>query len=371
MYVYNRLLGSQRPYYQDLHDSELPSVTVIIPMHNEEKVAADILNATLRFSYPAHLLEIMPVNDHSTDRTAEIIDDFHRRHPRLIHPLHRHSGNRGKPAALNEALQIARGEIVVIFDADYLPGRGLLRDLVTGFKDPQVGAVMGRVVPVNLHRSLLPRLIDIERSGGYQIDQQARYNLGLMVQYGGTVGGFRRELVISLGGFSTEILAEDTELTAKLYLHGWKVAYGNRLECYEEAPEDWEVRKRQIKRWARGHTQVMCKYLLPLLQSPHLNIWQKLDTGLFLCYYLTALLVSGNLAVSLLLFYLGAMDEFAVTMFIAYGVWQFMGNVALFYEMGLAVVIDGGRQRLLLIPLLILNYFIYSSVMTAAASFLA
>ena len=83
----------------------------------------------------------------------------------------------------------AQGDIAIIFDADYVPGRGLLKQLVAPFFDPEVGAVMGRVVPINSGTNLLTRMLDLERSGGYQVDQQARMNMNLLPQYGGTVGG--------------------------------------------------------------------------------------------------------------------------------------------------------------------------------------
>ena len=160
-------------------------------MHDEERVVRQCLDALLRCDYPRHLLEIIPIDDHSTDGTGAILDDYAARHAE-IRPLHRRDGQRGKPAALNDALAMARGDVIVVFDADYVPNRGALREIAICFKDPEVGAVMGRVVPYNTRRNLLTRLLDLERSGGYQVDQQARHNLRLMPQYGGTVGGFRR-----------------------------------------------------------------------------------------------------------------------------------------------------------------------------------
>src|SRR6202000_3077194 len=100
--------------------------------------------------------------------------------------------------------------------------------------------------------NLPTRLLALERSGGYQVDQQARYNLDLFPQYGGTVGGFRRSVVLDLGGFDALRLAEDTDMTIRLCLDGWRVLYANRAECYEEVPESWNVRFTQLRRWARG-----------------------------------------------------------------------------------------------------------------------
>lgn len=227
MLTLHRLFRPQRLYYQDILDSDLPAISILIPMHNEEVVAAQILETLLRSDYPRNRLEIIPINDHSSDQTAKILDGYARRFE-FIQPLHRHTGQRGKPSGLNEALTRAAHEIVLVFDADYQPSRGLLRSLAVAFLDPEVGAVMGRVIPKNVSAGILTRLLDFERSAGYQIDQQARYSLDLIPQYGGTVGGFRKSVIQKLGGFDPRMLAEDTHLTFQLYLAGWRVAYANR-----------------------------------------------------------------------------------------------------------------------------------------------
>lgn len=356
IFTLNRFISKQRIYYQDIVDSELPSISVLIPMHNEERVAANILDLLVATDFPGSKLEILPINDHSTDKTMEILDGYASRYP-YLKPVHRHEGRRGKPAALNDALKLARGEVVVVFDADYLPPKGILRDIAVSFKDPEVGAVMGRVIPENTQRNMLTRLIDLERSGGYQVDQQARYNLRLIPQYGGTVGGFRREVVSSLGGFEPNILAEDTELTFKLLINGWKVVYANRVECYEEAPEHWNVRARQIRRWARGHSQVMFRYLLPLLRTPHLSALEKLDGLLLLLIYTIPFLLLTGIADSLSLFFLGEMQIIQATaVFLFVAAFNTFGNFASFYQIGTASMLDGATQRIRLLPLLLFNF---------------
>lgn len=362
IYTCNRLLGEQRIYYQDIIDSELPYVSVLIPMHNEEKVAEDILEHILLFDYPRSKYEIIPINDNSNDKTKDILDIYANKYPSLVKPLHLYNHKRGKPAALNHALPIAKGEIIVVFDADYIPPKNILRDLVMGFIDPTIGAVMGRVIPINTNKSFLARLMDIERSGGYQIDQQARFNLGLITQYGGTVGGFRKDLVIAMGGFSESILAEDTELTLKMFINGWKVAYANRIECYEEAPESWNTRKLQIIRWARGHTQVLCHYFLPLIKSKYLNMWQKIDGVFFLGYYLISILVFLNIMANLILYFSGVFKSILAFSLILTGFLQFLGNIVLFFEIGIALLIDGAKERIFLLPVLVTKYVFYDAV---------
>ena len=378
MFTLNRLFFEQRIYYQDIIDSDLKSITILIPMHNEEKVARQILDL-LVFSaypnenvgkdarkildllvdadYPHEKLEIIPINDFSSDETRIILDDYARRYP-FIKPLHRYEGERGKPAALNEAMKMAQGEIIIVFDADYLPPKGILKDIAVFFNDPEVGAVMGRVVPVNTRTNLLTRLLDLERTGGYQVDQQARYNMKLIPQYGGTVGGFRKDVVMALGSFDTKILAEDTELTFRLLMRGWKVIYANRAECYEEAPETWNVRARQIRRWSRGHNQVMFRYLWPLIVSSQLSKKEKIDGLLLLFVYAIPLILLLALCDSLALFFLGEMQIIAgVFAIIFVGAYNTFGNFAPFYQIGIAALLDGATKRVLLLPMLVFNYF--------------
>jgi cellulose synthase/poly-beta-1,6-N-acetylglucosamine synthase-like glycosyltransferase len=191
LFTMNRAFRTQDSLFIAIEDSSLPTVTIIVPAHNEEKVIADALNSLLNQDYPANLFEIIPLNDRSSDKTKSIIDRFALIHPGRIKPYHRTEGKAGKSAALKEVCATLTSEIIIVFDADYIPAPKLLRNLVAPFIDPEVGAVMGRVVPVNAGKNLLTRVLDLERSAGYQVDQQARANLQLLPQYGGTVGGVR------------------------------------------------------------------------------------------------------------------------------------------------------------------------------------
>ena len=177
-------------------------MTVLVAAHNEEKVVSHILAALMGVNYPEDKMMVVPVNDRSTDRTREIIDRFCKEHPGRIHPFHRIAGKGGKAAALKDAMELVKTEVILIFDADYIPGRGLIKQLVAPFFDPEVGGVMGRVVPMNVGTNLLTRLLDLERSGGYQVDQQARMNLRLVPQHGGTVAGVRLSALREIGGWN-------------------------------------------------------------------------------------------------------------------------------------------------------------------------
>jgi cellulose synthase/poly-beta-1,6-N-acetylglucosamine synthase-like glycosyltransferase len=377
LFTVNRLFFEQRMFYHDIIDSDLKSITILIPMHNEENVAGQILellvsgaytydnvdqipekilDLLLAADYPHDKMEIIPINDFSSDKTQQILDDYAARYP-IIKPIHRYKGKPGKPAALNEGIKKANNDIIIVFDADYLPPKGILKDIAVFFNDPEIGAVMGRVVPVNTRVNLLTRMLDLERTGGYQVDQQARYNLKLIPQYGGTVGGFRKSVMTSLGGFNTKILAEDTELTLRLIINGWKVVYANRAECYEEAPETWRVRGRQIRRWSRGHNQVFFKYLWPFLAAKTLSLKEKVDGLLLLSIYTIPVVMLLGILDSLALFFMGEMHILAgVGVFLFVGVYNTFGNFAPFFQIGAGSLLDGATNRILLLPMLIFSF---------------
>lgn len=355
----NRLIGRQRLYYNDIQSSKMKKISVLIPMHNEELVLANVLNSLLECDYDRDRLEIIPINDNSTDRTKELLEEYHKKYD-FIRPIHRNCENRGKPEGLNDAMKIAEGEIIIVFDADYRPARDMLKQLAIAFEDPEVGAVMGRVIPYNANKNLLTRLINLERCGGYQVDQQARYNLRTVPQYGGTVGGFRKDLMLEMGGFNPKILAEDTELTYRFYTNGWKVIYANSAECYEEAPETWEVRGRQIRRWSRGHNQVMFRYIFKVLVSAHMNMREKIDGLLLLFVYAVPFILALGQIDSFALFFLGEMELFAgwwALIFI--GAYISFGNFAPFFEIGTSLVLDGTRGEAFLLPLIMFNFYFY------------
>jgi len=359
IFAYHRIYRKQRLYYGSIQDSELPPVSILIPMYNEEQVLEYVLDALLECDYPKDLMEIIPINDNSTDKTKELLDKYEKKYD-IIKPIHRHSELRGKVAGLNDALKIVKNEIILVFDADYRPSKELINQLVLAFKDPEAGAVMGRVIPHNASTNWLTRLLNLERSGGYQADQQARYNLRTVPQYGGTVGGFRKSLVLEEGGFDARVLAEDTELTFRLFTKGWKVIYANSAECYEEVPENWNVRARQIRRWSRGHNQVMFKYFFPVMFSKHMNFREKADGLLLLMVYLVPALFALGLIDSLALFFLGEINVLTgwwVILFI--GAYNSYGNFAPFYEISTAALIDGIKNDVLLLPLLTFNFYFY------------
>ena len=358
-FTLNRVFGRQRHPYLDIDTATWPSVTVLVPAHNEEQVLGEALEALLAVDYPHESLTIMPIDDRSSDGTRAIVNVYANSNPDLVRPFLRNDGMPGKAAAIKDAMSIVDSEIIVMFDADYLPGRGLIKQLVAPMFDPEIGAVMGRVVPHNSASNLLTRLLDMERAGGYQVDQQARMNLHLVPQFGGSVGSVRVSALNAVGGWRETALAEDTDLTYRLLLHGYKTAYENRSECYEEVPEHWQERHRQIMRWARGHNDVALRYLLPLLRSDKVRWYERLDALLLLGVYLMAPILVLGWMCALALFFLGEQIlPPAIVVVASMVVFMALGNFATFFEVAAALYLDGRRRAIRLLPLSFLNFLV-------------
>ena len=361
VFTYNRLYGEQKNYYHDIIDNEYPKVSILIPMHNEELVAKNILDRLLQLDYPVNQMEIIPINDHSDDKTKEILDDYAQRYSHIT-PYHRLEDDvkRGKAESLNEVMKICKHNIIVVFDADYMPAKETVKSLVIGFKDPQIGAVMGRVLVHNSDVNLLTMMLEMERSGGYQVGQQARYNMDLIPQYGGTVGAYRKAVLLEMGGFDPKVLAEDTELTFKMYLNGWKVAYANKVECYEEVPENWMQRARQVRRWARGHNEVMFKHLWSTFTSKYLSFKEKWDGVLLLFVYMMPFLLILGVINAIFLFF---MDSIAImsgiTALVLVLAINSFGNFAPFFQIAIANYLDGRKASLKLVPMFTFNFVLY------------
>jgi len=369
IFTLTALYHQERPLYHTPHDMVYqPKVSVLIPARNEENVIGRILQRMTELTYPKEKLEIIVIDDASTDRTGEIAEEFAKKYE-YVEVVRRkpENGGKGKAAALNHVLKHVAGEIVYCFDADYYPQRDILEKLTIYFTDPKVGAVQGRVTVLNESKTLVTRLVALERIGGYRVDQQARDNLELIPQFGGTVGGFRRSLIDFLGGWDVDMLAEDTDLTFKTYLAGYKLRYVNEAECYEEAVEDWRSYWRQRCRWAKGHMQCAFRHLWPLVKSRDLRLREKIDGFLLLNVYFVPILVG-------LAWILGATlclvhsSPWITSLWVSVPlfIYSSVGNFAPFFEVGIGAYLDGRRRICWLIPLLFLTFLFNMLICTKA-----
>jgi cellulose synthase/poly-beta-1,6-N-acetylglucosamine synthase-like glycosyltransferase len=339
-------------------DGDLPRVTVIVPAHNEERVLQGCLDSLTKVDYPADRYEVIVINDRSRDGTGAIADDFAARHP-FVRVIHRpDDAAPGKPAALLDAINGSTSEILVFFDADYLPPPQIIRRLVAPFSNPLVGAAMGRVVPYNANANMLTKLLDLERRGGYVVDQEVRHRMQLLPQFGGTTGAVRRSALEAVGGWNTASLAEDTDLTYRLFIAGMKVAYVASAECYEESPETWQVRYRQVKRWAIGHNDCLGRYFFATLRASRQPLMARLDAALVLLIYTVPSLVLLNLMIALAVpVQLGETWASVSVMAVSLTLFTGIGNFAPFYQIAAGCVSDGQRRAFAAVPFLFVSSF--------------
>jgi cellulose synthase/poly-beta-1,6-N-acetylglucosamine synthase-like glycosyltransferase len=184
-------------------------------------------------------------------------------------------------------------------------------------------------------------------------------NLRLIPQYGGTVGGVRRSALLDAGNWNTDSLAEDTDITYRLILRGWEVVYQNRSECYEEVPENWPTRIRQIQRWTRGHNQCLKRYGFRLLAFPrHLRLAQVIDGVLLLGVFAVAPILIIGWAFATALFFMGYEVSQSLVVLFAVASYSTLGNFAAFFEVATAARLDGSRNRIRLLPFLSIGFLV-------------
>lgn len=265
-----------------------PPVTVLIPARNEEKVIEGLIESLAEVDYPREKFQVIAVDDASEDRTGEILDRLARKYDWLI-VLHRtkeeHEKVPGKSSVLNHALRFASGEIIFVYDADHLVKRDTIRKLVRHFRDPKVGMVMGRCVVRNADKNLLTRLIYIEFLSGYKVNQYGRELLHGLAAYGGSNCAIRRTLLEELGGFNVNTVTEDTDLTVRGVLEGYRVVYDDDAVSTELAVTTLGRYWKQRYRWAYGHQHVFYDYWLDVVRCKHLGILDKIEFLMFLFIY--------------------------------------------------------------------------------------
>jgi len=334
------------------------SVSILIPAYNEEKVIGRLLQRLTELRYPRELLEVIVINDCSKDQTGQIAATYASMHPSFIKVINRKNGGNGKAEALNEGLLHAKGEIIGCLDADYFPQTDFLEKTLPHFLDSSVGAVQGRIYVLNDSESWISKIVQLERIGGYRVSQYAREKLGLVPQYAGTTGLIRRDLLMNLGRFDPNILAEDTDLTFRMRLSGYKVKYVNFAESGEEAPAKLSQYWHQRNRWATGHMQCAFKHAWPLLKSKT-SLKQKIDGFMILNIYFLPVLVLLSWLLLLALLLLNPLTLLPYWMALVVAVFFFLnGNVAPFLEVIAGAICDRQKKLILYTPLLAIAYII-------------
>jgi cellulose synthase/poly-beta-1,6-N-acetylglucosamine synthase-like glycosyltransferase len=267
------------------HFEELPRVTVQLPIFNEQFVIDRLIEAVCAMEYPRERLEIQVLDD-STDETTEVASSIVDRYAALGYPIvyiHRTNRYGFKAGALDAGLEMAKGEFVAIFDADFVPPPDWLMNVIHHFSDPEIGMVQTRWTHLNREYSMLTRIEAILLDGHFVLEHGARSRSGDFFNFNGTAGMWRRKAISDGGGWQHDTLTEDTDLSYRSQMAGWKFKYLPEIECPSELPIEMTAFKTQQARWAKGLIQTSIK-LLPVIFRSNMPRRIKVEA----VYHLTA-----------------------------------------------------------------------------------
>ncbi len=265
--------------------SDLPRITVQLPIFNEQFVVERLLDAVCRLNYPLEKLDIQVLDD-STDETVAVARGLVNHYAAKGFPVtyHHRSNREGfKAGALAEGLKTSRGEFVAIFDADFVPPEDFLLRVIHHFTDLKIGMVQTRWTHINRNYSFLTEVEAILLDGHFVLEHSGRARSNVFFNFNGTAGMWRRQAICDAGGWQHDTLTEDTDLSYRAQLKGWKFIYLQDVECPAELPVEMTAFKTQQARWAKGLIQTSKKILPQVLKSD-----QRFHVKLEAWYHLTA-----------------------------------------------------------------------------------
>ena len=266
MYYKNRKNHAGDP---PLRFSELPRVTIQLPIYNEQFVVDRLVEAICKLDYPKDKLDIQLLDD-STDETTQVAYTVVQRYAALGHPItyiHRTNREGFKAGALQNGMATSKGEFIAIFDADFVPPEDWLLRVVHHFAEPQIGMVQTRWTHLNRNYSFLTEVEAILLDGHFVLEHNGRARSGVFFNFNGTAGMWRRKAIEDGGGWQHDTLTEDTDLSYRSQLAGWKFKYLQDIECPAELPIEMTAFKTQQARWAKGLIQTAKKMLPRIFKS--------------------------------------------------------------------------------------------------------
>lgn len=339
----------------DAASPDLPTCTILIPAHNEEKVIAATIESLVQLEYPVDRLRIIVVNDGSTDGTKKIIQRYAERDSRVeLYDIPSGQGGRGKSRALNLGFQRVKSEIVAIYDADNTPAKDSLRYLAAQLAlHHELGAVIGKFRTINKRATLLTRFINIETLSFQSMLQAGRWQMHNIATLPGTNYVIRTSLVQQLGGWDEEALTEDSELSIRVYEAGYKIKFIPYALTYEQEPQEWKVWLRQRMRWVRGNNYVITKFWreIPKFQSKRIAFDLLYTLSLYYVFFFAVI-------ISDFLFFISGLQLVSITLPGPYSFVWIMAFFLFIAEILLAISYDDedtGKN----LGLILLMYFTY------------
>lgn len=347
---------------------EIPFVSVMVPAHNEGKVITQTVEALLALDYPHDRYEIIVINDNSSDNSSELLGKLQAKHKErnlIVINTDNITGGKGKSNALNIGFKQSRGEYIAIYDADNTPEKTALRYLVGEIThDPTLGAVIGKFRTRNRNASLLTRFINIETLSFQWMAQAGRWRLFKLCTIPGTNFIMRREIIERIGGWDVKAVAEDTEISFRIYMMGYRIKFQPKSVTWEQEPQTIKVWFKQRTRWAKGNIYVIVKNLPLLFDRSAKRI--HFDLLYFLSIYfllLTSLIMSDTL---LILYALGLVHTTIA------GLSSFLWLLAIIlFVTGtfITIITEKGEMRLSNLWIIMLMYISYCQLWMVVAAY--
>ena len=274
-------------FYRNNPEKDWPRVTVQLPIFNERYVLQRLVRSVCRLDYPQQLLEIQILDD-STDDTVDIAkamaDEMTAGGINVVY-IHREVRDGFKAGALRDGLKTTRGQLVAIFDADFVPHRNFLKETVPYFADPGIGMLQTRWGHINADYSLLTRAQSMGIDGHFGVEQASRAWSGFFMNFNGTAGVWRKKTIEDAGGWQADTLTEDLDLSYRAQLKGWRLHFAPEVVCPAEVPVTINAFKSQQHRWAKGSIQTAKKNLGHLFKSD-VSLMVKIQAFLHLTHYM-------------------------------------------------------------------------------------
>ena len=277
----NPEVNSGQANRQPATSNQPPFVTVQLPIFNEKYVVERLIDNIMQLDYPKDRFEVQVLDD-STDETVEITQkkvEHYQQQGFQIQQVRRKDRKGFKAGALKDAMPLAKGEFIAIFDADFLPKKDFLKNTLCHFEDESIGVVQTRWEHLNESYSLITRLQALQLNVHFSIEQQGRQGGNYLRQFNGTAGIWRRTTIEDAGGWEADTLTEDLDLSIRAQLKGWRILYLEDIGSPAELPAEMNGLKSQQFRWMKGGAETARK-MLPTIWQSHLNFGQKLQVSL-------------------------------------------------------------------------------------------
>ena len=347
--------------FKDEKLEEYPFVSILVPAHNEGKVIQKTVESLLLLDYPIDKMELIVINDNSSDNSEDILESIKNRYKKYnftIINTDNMTGGKGKSNALNIGYQEAKGDYIAIYDADNTPQKTALRYLIqTIVKDDRLGAVIGKFRTRNKHKNILTKFINIETLSFQWIAQAGRRQLLGLCTIPGTNFVIRRSTIEKLGGWDKKAIAEDTEISFRIYKMGQSITYVPQSVTWEQEPETVNVWIKQRTRWVKGNIYVLVKYIKNIFKG-------KQNKVLFdiLYFFSVYFLFLTSVIMSDIIFILNILGLVEINIPFNFGVIWILSYVLFILQVSITLNMEKGESGLVDILIVALMYFTYSQM---------